>query len=238
MKKQAKKDWIEPDDSRYTKVVDKYSKKLSKLWRKTRDEYVGKIKQKNLEIDEIPEDYEDPQYDSSSYIDEALALLAFAFGQGVIVGYDEIVNRGFTADIPKNPHELFNEAAEEKNYSHAALSYEQSQMDEIFNSYNNSEDAKQQISDWFDKNEYRLTDLMLGGVVWYGINYGFARAVIETQGAEEDQGIFLYWLTEKDSKVCSDCKSLESGNPYTKDNPLKTLPGVEKLFAGLDADAS
>lgn len=232
IKKETKKDWIEPDDSRYTNIVEESQKKLSKLWKKTKNQYAKKISQKNLEIDENPEDYSSPEYNSSEYIDEALAILAFAFGQAIAVGYGEIINRGFDISIPENPHELFDEATEQRNYAHAALSNEQNDMDQIFNSYNNKENAKQQIRDWFDQNEYRLTDLMAGGVVWYGINYGFARAVLEAQGTEEDQGIFLYWLTEKDSRVCIDCKSLQDNSPYTKDNPLKTLPGGGKTICG------
>lgn len=232
IKKESQKDWIEADDERYTKIVEKYSKKLSKVWNKAKNSYIKKINTKNLEIEEDPEDYKDPQYNSSEYIDEALATLALAFGEGVIVGYDEIINRGITVEIPKNPFDIFDEAKEEKNYSHAALSYEQNQMDEMFNSYNNTENAKQKIADWFDNNEYRLTDLMIGGVVWYSINYGFSRAVIEAQDSGEEQKVFLYWLTEKDSKVCNDCKELESGNPYTSENPLKTLPGGGKTLCG------
>lgn len=229
-KKKATKDWIEPDDKRYTKIVDKYSKELSKHWQKTRDSYIKKITTKSLEIDEEVEQYDNPQYDSSTYIDDALAILALAFGQGVIVGYEEIANRGITVDIPDNPNDFFNQAKESYNYAHAALSYEQSQMDEVFARYNKTETAKDDISKWFDSNEYRLTDLMVGGVVWYSINYGFTKAVIETQESGSD--LFLYWLTEKDKSVCDDCKALEDANPYTNDNPLKTLPGGGKTICG------
>lgn len=231
-KAQKSNDWIEPSDKRYTKVLNTYEKKLSEHWQKTRDKYLKQEKKKQiLEVDEDPEQYEDASFDSSDYIDEALLILAFAFGEGVLIGFEEIKSRGLSVEIPKNPFEFFNDAKEIKNYSWAALSYEQQQMDEIFSKYNKLENGKDLIKQWFDANEPRLTDLMLGGVVWYGIQFGFSRATIEATGGQGG-GVLLYWLTEHDNKVCDDCKALEAGNPYSEDHPLPTLPGGGKTLCG------
>jgi hypothetical protein len=70
---------------------------------------------------------------------------------------------------------------------------------------------------------------MIGGLVWYGINYGFARATLETQ---DQESLLIYWLTEKDKNVCKDCLELEANSPYGPDNPLKTLPGGGKTLCG------
>jgi hypothetical protein len=227
IKASKSKDWIEPDDERYQKILRKYEKELSKVWNRERNDYAKRIKKKDLDIDETIEDYPDQELDHSDYIDDALAILALAFGAGVLVGFEEIQNRGITVEIPSNPWQYFEEAGEIHDYSHAALSKEQQDFNDAFEQYNKIENGKQQLKDWFDKNKYRLTDLMLGGVVWYGINYGFAKAAIVAQDET-----FLYWLTEKDSKVCSNCKLLESNNPYSKDNPLTTLPGGGKTICG------
>ncbi len=220
-----------PDDTRYTNILKKYNKQLSVHWKTTRDSYISKITKKQLlELDDAPEDYEDPQYDSSNYIDEALIILAEAFGMGILIGYEELDKRGLSVILPENPHKLFDEAIEIKNYAWAALSYEQSQMNDIFKEYNKLDNAKQKIANWFDNNEYRLTDLMLGGVVWYAISFGFTKAAIETYG-DEAKGL-LYWITEQDKNVCDDCNELEAGNPYSNDNPLPTLPGGGKTICG------
>jgi len=229
--KSKQKYWITEEDSRYTSLLNQYSKQLSKLWKKTCDSYTSKIKIKasELDIDPNPEDYEDPQYDSSQYIDQALTILAEAFGAAVIIGFEEIQSRDLTVVIPDNPHKFFDEAQEIKNYSHAALSYEQTQFDDIFIEYNKLDDGKKQIRDWFDANEYRLTDLMLGGILWYGTQYGFVQAAIETSQLEETD---YYWITEADNRVCDDCIKIEDGNPYNKANPLPTLPGGGKTLCG------
>lgn len=228
--KKKNKDWITPEDKRYTKILDTYEKKLSKLWQSQKKDYLKRFKKKELiNVDENPEDYTDPQYDSTNYIDDALEILAEAFGLGVLVGFKEIENRGITVEIPENPNAYFDTAKEIKNYSWAALSYEQQQMDNVFQLYNKTENGKLFIDKWFDNNEYRLTDLMLSGLVWYGINFGFTRALVEASGQED---ILAYWLTEADKKVCKDCKELEKGNPYSKDNPLPTLPGGGKTICG------
>jgi hypothetical protein len=226
--KSSQKYWITEEDSRYTKLLNQYSKQLSKLWKKTRNSYASKVKTKASELDlnPDPEDYEDPQYNSSQYIDQALAILAEAFGAAVIIGFEEIQSRDITVSIPANPHTFFNEAQEIKNYSHAALSYEQLQFDDIFNEYNKLSNGKKLINDWFDTNEFRLTDLMLGGILWYGIQYGFVQAAIEAQEVD------YYWITEADNRVCDDCIKIEDGNPYTKQNPLPTLPGGGKTLCG------
>lgn len=227
IKASKQKDWIEPDDERYQKILSKYEKELENLWEKTKKDYLKRIKKKDLDIDFIAEDYIDQELEYTDYVDDALAILALAFGAGVIIGFEEIKNRGINVDIPANPWEYFEEAKEIYNYAHAALSNEQQDFDTMFEKYNKIENGKQQFEDWFNNNEYRLIDLMLGGIVWYGINYGFAKAAFQ-----ENENIFLYWLTERDKKVCGDCKILEDGNPYTEENPLTTLPGGGKTVCG------
>ncbi len=229
IRKQEVHDWMESDDARYTDLVDEYARQLSEHWQKTRDDYIGKTIEKALDVDESVPHYDEEQLDSSPYIDGALAILANAFGAAVIVGYQELIDRGHSVDIPTNLQGLFDEAGEIRKYAWTALSNEQVQMDEIFTTYNNTENAKEQITDWFDKNEYRLTDLIIGGLIWYGINFGFTRATLEQTGEEE---LLIYWLTEKDKNVCEDCMALEAGNPYSKKKPLHTLPGGGKTICG------
>lgn len=203
------------------------------MWRKTRDSYLKKFKQKDLtSLEEDPEQYDDPSFDSSDYIDSALSILAFAFGEGVIVGYEELLGRDLDIEIPDNPWNIFNEAKEIKNYEWAALSYEQKQMDDIFDEYNRTITGKKEIKKWFDNNEYRLTELILGGLIWYSIQYGFSRGLVESQGGQPGSKILAYWITEQDRAVCEDCKDLESDSPYSEDNPLPTLPGGGKTICG------
>ena len=122
LKKQERKDWITPEDKRYTKIVKKYQSKLSILWKKTRDAYLKKFVEKDLtDFEDDPEQYNDPQYDSSNYIDDALLILAVAFGEAVIIGYDEIINRDLTVEIPEDPNDVFNTAKEIKNYERIQL---------------------------------------------------------------------------------------------------------------------
>lgn len=219
--------WIEPDDTRYTSIVSDYEEQLSEFWQETRDRYVNNVKSKALEIDDNVEHY-DLEPKSSEYIDGALAILALAFGEGVIVGYQELIGRGYTVDIPANVNNILDEATEIKNYVHSALTNQQDAFDEIFEQYSNEENGKQSISEWFNNNESRLTDRLLGGLVWYGTQYGFARAAIEATGGEN----FLYWITEQDRKVCKDCEALGNGSPYSINNPLHTVPGGGKTVCG------
>ena len=219
--------WIEPEDTKYTDILDEYSKLLSNHWQKTRDEYTEKIKTKAFELDDSVEDY-DIEPESSNYIDEALALLLLAFGESVLVGYNEIIGRDYNIKLPENTSNFFEEAGEIKKYSHTALTSEQHDMDTAFDKFSGSEDAKSNIKQWFDNNEYRLTDLLLGGLVWYGIQYGFGRAAIESSGTES----FLYWITERDKNVCKDCQDLEDNNPYSIGHPLHTVPGGGKTICG------
>jgi hypothetical protein len=231
--KQKNKSWITPDDKRYTKILKKYEPKLAKVWQHTKDAYLRKLKKKDLtDFDDTPSQYEDPQFDSSQYIDEALKVLAEAFGAGVIIGFEEIINRDITVKIPENPFKLFDTAKEIKNYEWAALSYEQSQMEAIFKEYNKLDNAEELIAKWFDNNEYRLTELILGGLIWYSIQFGFAQAIMEAQRGQAGSNILAYWLTENDKKVCKDCDSLEKNNPYSEENPLPTLPGGGKTLCG------
>lgn len=143
-----------------------------------------------------------------------------------------MLGRDVTVDIPDDPHNIFNQAKEIKNYEWAALSYEQKQMDDIFNEYNKTIDGSKEIKKWFDINEYRLTELVLGGLIWYAIQYGFTRGVIESQDGQGGNKILAYWITEEDTKVCDNCKDLEDGNPYSEDKPLPTLPGGGKTICG------
>lgn len=233
LKKRLNKEWITPDDKRFTKLVTKYEPKLSSLWDKTRDSYLKKFKEKDFtDFENDPEQYDNPSYDSSKYIDSALDILALAFGAGVLVGYDEIISRGLTVTIPDNPFDLLSEAKEIKNYEWAALSYEQKQMNDIFDEYNKSKDGKAQIEKWFNNNKYRLTELILGGLIWYAIQYGFTRALIEAQKGSPGSNILAFWITEKDKRVCKDCQLLEDDNPYTENKPLPTLPGGGKTICG------
>jgi len=231
--KEKRKYWITPKDKRYSRIVNKYKSRLSSLWTKTRDSYLHKFTSKQItELDDNPEQYDKPQFDSSEYIDAALLILAEAFGEAVIIGFKEIQNRGISIKIPENLHKLFNSAKEIKNYEWAALSYEQKQMDDIFNEYNKTTNGKEEIQKWFDNNEYRLTDLIIGGLVWYGIQYGFAQAIIEAQSGAPGSKILAFWITEQDNKVCSDCSNLEKNSPYSEENPLPTLPGGGKTICG------
>lgn len=211
-------------------MLDEYSKKLSDHWQETRDRYVEQISTKDLDIDDSTPHYDDQELVSSEYVDGALAILAEAFGQAVLVGYDELVARDIPTDVPQNPEELLDEATEIKNYAHSALSYEQQQMDEALAGFSGQDKGKDLLFDWFDNNEYRLIDLVLGGLLWYGIQYGFTRGVVISSVGEEEFNV--YWLTERDRRVCEDCKDLESNNPYNKSNPLKTLPGGGKTVCG------
>ncbi len=219
--------WIEPTDAQYTDIVSEYSRELSTLWQKTRDKYASKVKNKSLEIDDTVEHY-DLVPGSSEYIDDALAILFMAFGQSVILGYNEVISRDYLVEIPQNPHSLLNEATEIKNYAHSALTNQQNDIDAIYEQYFDVEGGRQLVLDWFNNNESRLTDRLLGGLIWYGIQYGFARAIIESTGEES----FLYWITERDKNVCKDCQELGDGSPYSIDNPLHTVPGGGKTACG------
>lgn len=228
-------DWITPDDPRYTQILDEYESKLTDVWDKTKSRFINRVKAKNLDIDDSLEQYDEDillEEGESDYVDEALLILAEAFGLGVIVGFEEIIARGLLVEIPTNPHLFFDEATEIKMYALAALSYEDLQMNQIFDEYNNLNNAKDLISQWFDTNRYRLIDMVLGGVVWYGINFGFAKAALSNEDDSDGSALNLYWLTEHDRKVCSDCEKMEAGNPYNKDNPLTTLPGGGKTLCG------
>lgn len=228
LKTKKRRDWIEPGSYKYTRILKEYNIKLRQHWQNTAKEYLKKIKTKNLDLIVEQEDYEEIEFRSTPYIDGALSILADAFGAGITIGYNEIISRGKQIKIPDNVNTLLNEAEEIKNYAHAALTNEQNQMDDIFNRYNNKEHAEQQIEEWFNNNEYRLVDMVLGGLVWYGINFGFTRAALEI--TEDDRNFF--WLTEKDKRVCDDCLKMEADNPYNIRNPLHTLPGGGKTICG------
>lgn len=235
IKSKNNNDWITPDDSRYINILNEYEPKLQKVWDDAKKRFTDKIKTKTLDIDDSLEDYdEDILMDDgdSDYVDEALLILAQAFGAGVIVGFEEIVARGLLVEIPANPINLLDEATEIKMYALAALSNEDLQMNQIYESYNKLENGKELISQWFDNNSYRLTDMILGGLVWYGINFGFAKAALNEDVDSEESALNLYWLTEQDKKVCGDCTKMENDNPYNKENPLTTLPGGGKTLCG------
>lgn len=220
--------WIEPDDAKYLDVVAEYAPTLLDLWQNTRDKYVNKVKTKALEIDDTVEQY-DIKPESSEYIDDALAILALAFGGGVAIGYNEVISRGYSVEMPDDLNNLLiNEATEIKNYAQTALTNQQHDFDEILNQYINEKNGKQSINDWFNSNESRLIDRLLEGLVWYGTQYGFARAIIEGTGEES----FLYWITENDKNVCKDCQDLGDNSPYSIDNPLHTVPGGGKTICG------